>query len=664
MVRVVLFSGGRGSGALSELLATHPAVHLMVAINGYDDGASTGRVRRFLGDCLGPSDFRKNASWLARVRGTCPDDIIKFLDFRLPVGCQPHEGEAVAGICRGETDARGDAANPLVRLAARIPDAHREPLAIRLDAFQRECHTTGRPFDFSDCAIGNLVFAGGFLLKGRRFNDAVDDYVSLLGLPQGLVLNVTDGTNAFLVAINDNGEVLATEEAIVDAKRRNQVAEIFLLGAPLAPAEEAKLNSLEVEARRSYLAEHAVSVPMNPDLDAVLAAADLIIYAPGTQHSSLFPSYLTQGLSRAISRNLTATKLLVTNIQPDAEIVGRSAVDLVDRAVFYLEEKDALQIPTPALITHYLINDPGQQDAPRVPMGQLDALDDPRLVRIAYYEDGVSGRHDATKVLTPFLNAFLKRERRARVGVVLHDVDSVNKLCQTLLEMIRGGLPGLPADLLVFHGGSSALDAEFAAHLPFSVVHVPSGTPDWDRTVTARLDQWDADHVVLFESSGMYRGEDIRELVVPLLFGRSDAVWGSRRLSPLDIDESYRLRYRHNLVLGSVSLVGSYALSVMYFLLFGRYIADTLSGARAMRYRIFRDVGVTLSTPRANHRLLGAILRARASIHEVPVRFVPLSPERVKRTTVRNGLVALLTIIGCRFERRLDRQAWHGKDAL
>jgi 2-phospho-L-lactate transferase/gluconeogenesis factor (CofD/UPF0052 family) len=35
-----------------------------------------------------------------------------------------------------------------------------------------------------------------------------------------------------------------------------------------------------------------------------LAEADLIIYAPGTQHSSLFPSYLTPGISDAIAGNL------------------------------------------------------------------------------------------------------------------------------------------------------------------------------------------------------------------------------------------------------------------------------------------------------------------------------------------------------------------------
>ena len=151
-------------------------------------------------------------------------------------------------------------------------------------------------------------------------------------------------------------------------------------------------------------------MPLNPRLRERIAAADLIIYAPGTQHSSLFPSYLTKDLSRAIASNLTAIKLLVTNIQADAEISGSTAVDIIERAVYYLKEKGKLPLPVPTLITHYIINDPQiletDPDAGYVPLGHLETLEDPRLVRIGHYEDGVSGRHDASKVLTPFLEAF------------------------------------------------------------------------------------------------------------------------------------------------------------------------------------------------------------------------------------------------------------------
>src|SRR6185436_14050713 len=107
---------------------------------------------------------------------------------------------------------------------------------------------------------------------------------------------------------------------------------------PLEPTERARLAALPADAIRETLARREVTPGVNPRLVGALASAQLIIYAPGTQHSSLFPSYLTSGLSDAIAGNLEAVKLLVTNIQTDAEITGSSAVDLVDRAAFYLRE--------------------------------------------------------------------------------------------------------------------------------------------------------------------------------------------------------------------------------------------------------------------------------------------------------------------------------------
>src|SRR5215510_9988140 len=88
---VVVFSGGRGSSVLSRELITHSGIDLTLAINGYDDGMSTGEVRRFLGDALGPSDFRKNASHLARTLRSCTEDLIALLDRRLPSPCSRDE---------------------------------------------------------------------------------------------------------------------------------------------------------------------------------------------------------------------------------------------------------------------------------------------------------------------------------------------------------------------------------------------------------------------------------------------------------------------------------------------------------------------------------------------------------------------------------------------
>ena len=46
-------------------------------------------------------------------------------------------------------------------------------------------------------------------------------------------------------------------------------------------------------------------------------------------------------MAEVIAGNLSALKVLVTNIQADAEISGSSAVDLVERAAYYLTEQGA-----------------------------------------------------------------------------------------------------------------------------------------------------------------------------------------------------------------------------------------------------------------------------------------------------------------------------------
>ena len=638
-LKVVLFSGGRGSGALSRQLVANPAISLTVAINGYDDGASTGEVRRFLRDCLGPSDFRKNASRLAAELHSCDAALIALLDLRFPDGASEADARRTFAAIGG---AAGADAPDARALADRIDPAIRDRVALALRRFADLLTETREAFNFSDCSLGNLVFAGLYLQCDRDFNRAVDEYSGLVGLPPGLIENVTDGTNAWLVGLDAEGRLLATEEEMVSSARPRKMRDIFLIDAPLRGSERSAVEQ-SPESAIGIFQERAVRPPLNPRLVPKLAAADLIIYAPGTQHSSLFPSYLTPGLSGSIAGNLSAIKLLITNIQSDAEITGSNAVDIIDGAVFYLKEKGRVAFPTPCLITHYLVNDPAHEDGrtPYVPLGPLESIEDPRLVRIGNYEEGVTGRHDARRVLAPFLEAIASADRPKRVAVLLHDAGSSNKVVQTLLEMVRGGVDRLPMDVTVFFSGTEPLDATFTASLPFSVSRLAGD----DRSFAAAARGLAFDYVALFESSGMYRGEDLVALLSHLAVGRLDAVWGSRRLSVRDIQESYRLRYRKNLLLGAVSYIGSHALSLAYLFLYGRYISDTLSAVRAVRAADAFDPGIDLTDKQANHLLLAELLRRKAELLEIPVQFFPISPERVKRTSPLQGLHALATIL-------------------
>ena len=615
---VVVFSGGRGSSVLSQELIRRPDVRLTLAINGYDDGMSTGEVRRFLGDSLGPSDFRKNASHLARTLHSCSSDVVDLLDVRLPEGCtREHALEQLRSISQPE-------------------------LAVRLAAFERELLSSGKPFDFSDCSIGNLVFAGSVLLAGRQFNAALDDYCALLGLPPGLIENVSDGTNAFLVALDLHGRLLASEADIVDANRQDHIREIYVVERPPSAAEREALAQRPPDEVAALLRARERRIPINSRLAERIAAADLIVYSPGTQHSSLFPSYVTQGLSTAIAANLTAIKLLITNIQTDAETAGATAVEIIEKAIYYLEEKGQRRIPAPCLITHYLINDSRRPEleTPYLPLGRLDSLEDPRLVRIGNYEDGVTGRHDPAKVLVPYLTSFLPKPEQ-RVAIWLHDTGSKDKLVQTILEMVRAGIQDLPLSVTVFYSGAAEIDDRFAAtrRVPIRRAGAAAETR-FPPTLLAEFD-----YLLMFESSGMYHGEDVVGVAAYLSSGRLDAVWGSRRLSVTDIEASIRLRYRHTPGLRIASAIGSHALSAAYLVLYGRYISDTLSGVRAIRVRHLAALDLDIGDRMLNQKLLSRLLTVRAEILETPVRFYSMSPGQVRRTSIMEGVQALGTIV-------------------
>ncbi len=651
----MLFSGGRGSGALAEQLVANPHIALSVVINGYDDGASTGEVRRFLGDALGPSDFRKNASRLARALHSSPPALLELLDARLDPALSDRGTAgrlaAVVSPAADRSSAGDPALAPIHRAAEALPADVRARVAAALDRFAAELAACDRSFNFADCSLGNLVFAGAFLLAGRSFNRAVDDYCALVGLPPGLIDNVTDGTNAFLVAIDADGAVLGSEEAIVDATRHNRIDDIYLLAAPPTSADVARWAEEPPAAVKAALAARAASPALNERVAAVVRDADLIVYAPGTQHSSLFPSYLTPGLSDAIAGNLTAIKLLVTNIQSDAEITGSSAIDIVDRATFYLQNRGCLRLATPCLITHYVLNDPGQAagSVPYVPLGRLESIEDPRLVRVANFEEARTGRHDAAKILGPFVDSFVARwTTTQKVAVLLHEAGTTNKVVQTILEMVRGGIRDLPVDLTVFHDGPADVEPGFVVSPGFPVRRLHGTEAERDRELRAVLRDEAFDYVLLFESSGMYNGEDIAALASHLNLGRLDAVWGSRRLSVRDIHESYRLKYRHRSLLGAVSYAGSHVLSLLYLFLFGRYVSDTLSAARAVRVADALGIPVPLTHKLANQHLLSALLRRRAEMFEVPVQFFSISPAQVRRTTPLDGLRAIATAVKAR----------------
>ncbi|MEU6724534.1 2-phospho-L-lactate transferase CofD family protein [Nonomuraea wenchangensis] len=331
-MRVAMFSGGRGAAGIARALLRTPGLDLALLVNGYDNGLSTGALRRYLPGMLGPSDFRKNL--LLHLGRDDPRRAL--LEHRLPPGSTLADLDRIAG-------------------------AAPEPVARDLRIFAARLAADPGGFDLADCALGNLVFAGAYLRLGEDFNAAVRACARAFATPARL-LNVTDGANAYLVALKQDGRVLADEADIVGPQDAAAITGLFLLPAPLTGPDLAGLAGLPAERVRELLARRAVPAAPDPEALRALADSDLVVYGPGTPHSSLLPSYLTRGVAEAVAGGRSAARVFVVNVGSDHDVQGLSATDLVDRALAYLGDPGNER----RLITHILSHD-GPASGPAVP---------------------------------------------------------------------------------------------------------------------------------------------------------------------------------------------------------------------------------------------------------------------------------------------------------
>ena len=100
--------------------------------------------------------------------------------------------------------------------------------------------------------------------------------------------------------------------------------------------ERDRFEQLSTPDKRAYLEQHHCPVSVSPGVTLALKQADIIIYSAGTQHSSLYPTYMAGGLASTIADNYTAYKVFVTNIGADYETPSYNASDYLRGAYRYL----------------------------------------------------------------------------------------------------------------------------------------------------------------------------------------------------------------------------------------------------------------------------------------------------------------------------------------
>lgn len=400
MLNVVIINGGRGAAALIPQLLARQGLMVTSVVNAYDDGKSTGEIRRFFG-MLGPSDIRKVQELMLPLDDSYGANLHLF-QYRYPKECSRQEALAELQLfASGETNKLTgiNIDNPM------ICSAIRRYITEFLNGLTLIEKVKGETFSFSDCSIMNIIYAGVFLESGRNIERATLAIGRLFKL-RGLVLP-TSIESKHLVAMRENGDMLYTEAEIVELRSNVRIERIYLLDGEL---DRERFENLSKDEKRQYLQSHHCYVGVSPRVQLALKQADIIIYSAGTQHSSLYPTYLSVGLAEHIADNKSAFKVFVTNIGADYETPSYQASDYLRGAWRYLNLSDSRRYDASELFDVVLLNSSRLKDEETyVEFDEQGFTDLPVRRVIGNFESAVSpGKHDGALTVHTILDLYDK----------------------------------------------------------------------------------------------------------------------------------------------------------------------------------------------------------------------------------------------------------------
>jgi 2-phospho-L-lactate transferase/gluconeogenesis factor (CofD/UPF0052 family) len=656
---VVLFSGGSGTQSITEACLKRPQIAVTILINAYDDGHSTGRLRRFIPGMLGPSDVRKNISRLM-PQSQESHRALRFLsDCRMPKGI-----DYASSIALVSHVAQVDGDRLPIELASRF-----EQLSVRqarmFGAFFRhfldyalEQERVGDRFDFTDCALGNILFAGAYFREGRNFNAAVDACVKFYEVESRL-LNVTDGENLFLIARRQDGGVLFSEAEIASAQNPSKIEDIFLIEETSYRAASAQGGHVTAAGLDDLIARGARLPVINNDARVALESADVIIYGPGTQHSSLFPSYVTRGVAEAIVSNTSADKIFISNIRRDVDIQAEDANDLARAFLNALSRKGAIPLVWKEAVTHFFFqrqDDSEDTRATYVPFDEATFSFPMHAVKLRDWEDQ-EGKHAGGYVLDEVQQIVQSRidialqPFRHLVSIVVPALNEERTVGETLKRLMALDFQifDLSKEVVFVDGGSSDRTFEIAR----SVANVKAFRLEEQkgRGAALRLGIGKArgDIIVFFPADLEYLERDIYPVVLSIVRNGFGAVFGTRAVKCTDLSGRLKHIYGKARGLYLVSKYGGMLLSAATLLLYNRYVTDALTSIKGFDAKLLRSLRLQSDGMNLDTEIVAKLCRRGQYILEIPVEYRARTKTEGKKSTALDGLKALFALIRFRF---------------
>ena len=643
-VKITLFSGGSGNIRFIKLINNLPDVELSILVNGYDDGKSTGEIRKYIPGILGPSDFRKNISHLINKNNFNGKIFYNIFNYRFLKSITKKDFKSFLKL---------DTKNKIVKDLKVYNLSYKKFLRIKnyLNIFYKY-YCKHSLLNLADISLGNILIASSFLKNQKNFNKSLYEIQNFLEI-KNKVLNITKGENLFLNAVLEDGTLVTDEERLVQIPHQSKVVDIFLLKKKLSNKEIKIIDSQKNKNKKNILNKSSTRPKINTEVASVIKSSDIIIYGPGTQFSSLFPSYLTIGLRKLIEKS-KAKKFLVTNIYLDNDIIAETVESIIENFYYFFNKADP-KINT-KLINYYLVNKFDEDDLNLLKKTNYLVYQKNKKYTLLDWEKG-EGLHYpnwlAKKIFGLSNKAFLSKQLgRSVVSIILPCLNEKNNIKKVLKKINELKLVNfdLVIELIVVDGGST--DGSIKVIKKYKNIKFYSlNNAQKGQALKFGIQKSKGDIIVFFPSDNEYEVDDIEKVLAPIMLNQSNIVYGSRMIKCINLDDQLNAIYKNNSLGMLLSKYGGKIINLFILAFFNKSISDPFTSLKAFDANLLKSLQLKKKGFDMDFEIFVKLNRGKNFFLEVPVKFKPRTGSSKKKMTVNEGLKCLFYLMFSKFIR-------------
>ena len=399
-MKISIFSGGRGNKNLFKAFTKEQNKHeLNVIVNGLDDGASTGDIRRLMDYKIhGISDFLKTITAFSN------DPFIDIMELRFPSNDSFLEKIKMISTVYQFLEQN---LVPEFLINSNIKPTESQILFVKenlLNFIDYVYKSREEIVDLSDYKVGNIIFASFLIKNNLDFNESIKKFCELCDIKSNVKILEAAKLPLNLVGILKNGTLLPNEASVVLSRTNDLIYKTYQITNPLSLNQIRKISSVEKDDKIRYLNALETRIEANIEVLNSLENSDIIIYGSGTPYSSILPSLEYIGVADKIASK-SCPKLLIANLQKETDnYIGTSS--LIEDIILFLNKSSDFSYESKSFITHVLVSNNNTID------NKIDS--DVELLKnkfpwITIIEDEFNdlnnkATHNGSKVLSSILN--------------------------------------------------------------------------------------------------------------------------------------------------------------------------------------------------------------------------------------------------------------------